>query len=285
MTAIGSRSTGFGMKRKLQLLVYETETKPADISESLSALGIQEDGVIGRVLAFLDDLDDEGFGELSDFQNTNWVHFTKTNRKETRPQLLQGLHVEFCSILETKIESFLVDIGCTMERFYSMVRLELCKIREQEQALIDAFSIASETAGKERRSKRRCISAGSSKQQRAVRVDSMLSGDEKGALGLIKFINEASDFNSFVTSMEEHAVDMLRWRKQLPLCHIEKTMSGDLEFSAFACSWCSRAPCFDPWHRTSKSEALMSVIHTRMTKLMDDKSSSTSVPKAEFAFL
>jgi hypothetical protein len=276
-----------GMKRKLQELVEKKDAHDdfgSDITDSLSVLGLQKDGVVAKVLEYLDDLDDDGFEELSEFQNRKWIHFcpsmSNLSESTSRREHLGRMHKEFCDIIESKLSSFLHEqFGCTMEKFYTLVQVELRKVREQEDALTSAFSLCSEP-----RAKRRCVDrtqSGASgqeattvesghhqshyrHQQRSVKVghaglEALLAGDDHGAMGLIKFINEASDFGTFVANMEDHAANMLRWRDRLKKQKGggKKAKAGDFTYHAsYACTWCSRKPCFDPGHRIDKSKVL-----------------------------
>jgi hypothetical protein len=245
-----------GLKRKLHDLADQAEqtgsgtSEEASLTDTLSALGLKH-GLITKVLAHLDDLDDEGFEELTEFQNKQWVHFCakskRVQRDSNRQATQQRLHREFCALLENQIEHFLKTENCTMGQFFTAVRAELCQIKEQQRELSEAFSFGNEV--QESPTKRR--------RRRRRRIDKLFENEStEGAMALISFVDEASDFDSFVEAMEDHARSML---------HLIKSNNKEGAGGIKQCTWCSRCPCFDPWHRLEKVEHL-NRIHTAVKK-------------------
>eukprot|EP00936_MAST-01D_sp_MAST-1D-sp1_P002345 g2345.t1 len=65
------------LKRKLHEALDEQDNDMDDPSALLAGVGIGERGstIVKKLLEFLDDLDDDGFDALNDFQSKNWRHF------------------------------------------------------------------------------------------------------------------------------------------------------------------------------------------------------------------
>lgn len=72
-----------GLKRKLDRVCREVEkevssTKDCDadaLSRALIRSGIDADSIVAQVVEFLDDLDEQGFAELTEFEDKTWPHF------------------------------------------------------------------------------------------------------------------------------------------------------------------------------------------------------------------
>jgi hypothetical protein len=254
------------LKRKLHALAEETEqeddtSEEVSLADTLSALGLKH-GLITKVLAHLDELDDDGFEELTEFQNKHWVHFcpkTKLGQKPSnRAANQQRLHAQFCALLEGQIEQFLKSEDCTMDQFFTAVRAELRQIKEQQKELSEAFSFSSDSAIQESPTKRR-RGAHNDGRRRRRRIDKLFENEAtEGAMALITFVDEASDFTSFVESMEEHAQSMLR---------LIGSNNEDKAGGVKKCTWCSRCPCFDPWHRLEKVEHVNRIHNTSAVKV------------------
>ena len=69
------------LKRKLHEALEEQGNDMDDPSALLAGVGIGERGstIVKKLLEFLDDLDDDGFEALNDFQSKNWRHFLPKN--------------------------------------------------------------------------------------------------------------------------------------------------------------------------------------------------------------
>ena len=71
-----------GLKRKMDTLAATPGDELTAMSDSLTVLGLKRDGILRRLLGHLEDLDDDGFDELNDFQNRFWVHFCPSSRND-----------------------------------------------------------------------------------------------------------------------------------------------------------------------------------------------------------
>ena len=80
-----------------------------------------KDGIIAKVLDFLEKLDQNGFDEADDFEAEHWREFLDYDIEEHRIEH-KLLHEEFTKIFETKLEQFMLSHGHSADRFYETVR-------------------------------------------------------------------------------------------------------------------------------------------------------------------
>ena len=163
-----------------------------------------------------------------------------TNSRSSSEAALRGmselhrrLHAEFCGLLEAQIIAFVGAQGSSLAELFGRVRADLRRHAEQQLALREAITIAPEEQG----------GCSAKKRQRRGRVplDRLFENEEEGVLGLLKFMDEACDPASFVEGMVDHASSMARYEARHGAIKSKK------------CEWCSRQPCFDPWHQSTRT--------------------------------
>jgi hypothetical protein len=82
------------------------EAKEESAAETKSIANLPKGGMIAGVLAYLEMLDDEGFGELTQFQEECLSSFRNYRSEEHCLQHTE-MHVRFCGMFEKRIESFI----------------------------------------------------------------------------------------------------------------------------------------------------------------------------------